>query len=97
MATRNSMEDLIFAEQWVTYVARSHFSKEVRARAAIVQATIKMLDVRHPTWRDELLIELEKTGVARPIDKIIPLADVDDSLLFQQFIKQVVSGEQDND
>lgn len=90
--TRNTEDDLAFAEQWVTYVSRNHFNAEVRARALIVQATIAMLNVRHPTWRKELLEELNKQGVARPIDKILPLADVDDKTMFRQFIKQVVEG-----
>jgi len=56
-------------------------------------ATIKMLDTRHPTWREELLVELDKVSAKRPIDKIFPLPDINDDVLFQHFIDTCIAGD----
>lgn len=92
MAELNTIEDVRFAEQWVAYVAKHHMSEEVRARALIVMATIAMLNVRHPAWRSEVLAELHKQGDLKQVDKIIPLADVDDKALFANFMFQITKG-----
>lgn len=97
MPTKNTEEDIIFAQQWLSFLARRHRDAEVRARAKIILATIEMLDVRHPTWRDELLAELSRRGLTVEIDKMFPLADVDDNMMFKQFMRTIITAAKDQD
>lgn len=87
IATKNSMQDLSFAEGYVDFMARRGTTPEQRARAQIVQATIVLLDRTHPGWRAELLTALNDAPVARDIADIFPIPDNVGNSLLNQYIK----------
>lgn len=90
MATKNTLTDLIFAEQYVNFVANRSQNRETRARAAMLAATIKMLDVKFPTWREELIAELDASDQTRTSEEMFPLPTVDDGALFNEFMSSVL-------
>lgn len=90
MATKNTLNDIIFAESYVKFVASRSRNREARARAAILVATMKMLDVKFPTWREDLIAELDRTGQTRTTEELFPLPVVDDGALFADFMHNVV-------
>lgn len=90
MATKNTLSDLIFAEQYLEFVANRAQNRENRARATILVATIKMLDLKHPSWRTELIEELDRTNQSRKTEEMFPLPDVDPDSLFQEFMSTVI-------
>lgn len=89
MATKNTLADLAFAEQYLEFVSRRS-DAETRARARILLATMQMLDVRHPTWRDDLLQELDRQNIDKDIKDLFPLPTVDDAALFKEFMHTVL-------
>jgi hypothetical protein len=90
MTTKNTLEDLRFAEGYVDFVSRRAMDPVTRARAKMLQAAIAMLDRHHPTWRKDLLSELDKLNCTREIKDIFPLPDVDQQVLFDGFMKLVL-------
>jgi hypothetical protein len=62
----------------------------VRARAKMLQAAFQILDRHHPTWRKDLLAELDKLEVTREIKDIFPLPTIDETALFDGFMKLVL-------
>lgn len=93
MATKNTLADILFAEQYIEFVARRATSHESRARAAILVSTIRMLDLKFPTWRSELIAELDRADVTKTVENLFPLPDVDADSLFADFMARVVSRE----
>lgn len=94
MATKNTLSDLIFAEQYLEFVANRAQNRENRARAAIMVATIKMLDVKFPNWRNELISELDRTGQTKKTEEMFPLPNVDEGAMFDEFMRSVVGPKQ---
>lgn len=90
MATKNTLSDLIFAEQYLDFVATRAQNRENRARATILVATIRMLDLKYPTWRQELIDELDRTNQTRRTEELFPLPDVDPCSLFKEFMTTVI-------
>lgn len=90
MATKNNLNDLHFAEMYVDFLSRRVSNPETRARAKILLATIQMLDLRHPTWRVELIAELDRLGIDKEVEKLFPLPDVDDGALFREFMNNIL-------
>lgn len=95
MATKNTLEDLSFAEMYLEFLSRKELKPEVRVRAKLLLATIQMLDIKHPTWRTELLEELDRSDTTRAIEKMFPLPVVDDDRLFSEFMSTVLSPDKD--
>lgn len=89
MATKNTVEDLAFAQMYLEFVAKRSMNSETRARASIVLALIKMLDAKHPDWKQHVLEELEVNSVTKDISKMFKLPDVEVDSLFDKFIKQI--------
>lgn len=95
MATKNTLADVKFAEQYLDFISRRGQTPEIRARARVLLATIGILDVRLPTWRSELIQALDKRGISREVEKMFPLPVVDSSTLFAEFIKLVTTPKKD--
>lgn len=89
MATKNTVEDLAFAQMYLEFVAKRSMNSETRARASIVLALIKMLDAKYPDWKQHVLEELEANSVTKDISKMFELPDVEVDSLFDKFIKQI--------
>jgi hypothetical protein len=96
MSTKNTPEDLRFAEMYIDFVARKGMDPEARAKAKILQATITILDKRHPTWRAELLEELDRLDLTKTVDKMFPFPAIDHDKMFTDFMASILPrGEQD--
>jgi chromatin segregation and condensation protein Rec8/ScpA/Scc1 (kleisin family) len=89
MATKTTLADLSFAEQYLEYLSRKS-NPENRARARILLATMEMLDVKHPQWRDDLLAELDRLNIDKDVQSMFPLPEVDDAKLFDHFMSTVL-------
>lgn len=86
MSTRNTLNDIRFAEDYLKFVGNRGRSREGRARARVLLATIAMLDAKHPTWREELLVEFDRQDISREIDQLFSLPEIDIDSLFADFI-----------
>lgn len=89
MATKNTIEDLAFAQMYLEFVAKRSMNPETRARAAIVVALIKMLDEKDPDWKQNVLDELNANSVTKDISKMFELPELETDSLFEKFIKQI--------
>lgn len=89
MATKNTIEDLAFAQMYLEFVAKRSMNPETRARAAIVIALIKMLDAKYPDWKQNVLDELNANSVTKDISKMFELPELETDSLFEKFIKQI--------
>lgn len=89
MATKNTIEDLVFAQMYLEFVAKRSMSPEIRARASIVLALIKMLDAQYPEWKTNVLQELSDNSVTKDISKMFELPQLETDSLFEKFIKQI--------
>lgn len=89
MATKNTIEDLAFAQMYLEFVAKRSMNPETRARAAIVVALIKMLDEKYPDWKQNVLDELNANSVTKDISKMFELPELETDSLFEKFIKQI--------
>jgi hypothetical protein len=89
MTTRNTLEDLQFAEGYVDFVGRRAMDPMTRARARMLKAAITILDRHHPSWRKDLLTELDRLNCTREIKDIFPLPEIDENVLFDGFMKLV--------
>lgn len=89
MATKNTIEDLAFAEMYLDFVSRRSMNSEARARASIVLALIKMLDAKYPDWKVHILKELNDNSVTKDISKMFELPDSEMEHLFDKFISQI--------
>lgn len=89
MGTKNTIEDLAFAQMYLEFVAKRSMNAETRARAAIVLALIKMLDAKYPVWKQSVLEELNANSVTKDIAKMFELPDFEADSLFEKFIKQI--------
>jgi len=90
MTTRNTLEDLKFAEMYVEFIARSHSDPVVRARGQLMLALIALLDQRRPMWRADLLNRLGSANVARTIEELLPLPTSADDELFVTFLDKLL-------
>lgn len=90
MATKNTLTDIIFAEQYLQFVASRAQNREHRARAAIMVATIRMLDLKFPDWRNELIAELDRTNQTRQTEDMFSLPEVDSTSLYHDFMQTVI-------
>lgn len=91
MATKNTLADILFAEQYIEFVARRATSRESRVRASILVSTIRVLDLKFPTWRAELIEELDRLDVTRSVESLLPLPELNADSLFAQFMSRVVN------
>lgn len=91
MATKNTLQDIAFAEQYLEFVSRRGSSTESRARARVLLATIGMLDIHHPTWRSELIATLDAKGISREVEQMSPLPSIDSDALFSEFLRLVTN------
>lgn len=89
MATKNTIEDLVFAQMYLEFVAKRSMSPEIRARASIVLALIRMLDAKYPEWKTNVLQELNDNSVTKDISKMFELPQRETDSLFETFIKQI--------
>lgn len=87
--TPNDLADVHFAELYIDYVARRHSNDVTRAKAKVLMATMAMLDTVHPTWRIDLVAELNRLGMRKEVDKIFTLPSVDPDSLFSKFLLSV--------
>lgn len=94
MTTRNTIEDLAFAQMYLEFVAKRSMNGEARARASIVLALIRMLDTRYPTWKQQVLEELNANSVTKDISKMFSLPDAEVDSLFNKFLKQIAKDEE---
>lgn len=90
MPTKNTLNDIHFAIQYVNFLSRRAQGKETRARASILLATIQMLDIQHPSWREELIAQLARLNIDRPVEKLLPLPIPDEDKLYSEFIDTVI-------
>lgn len=91
MSTKNTIEDIRFAEQYVEYLSRHGKTAMVRARAKVLLATIAILRASNVTWREDLLAELDRQNVSREVEDLFPLPDTDTDSLFGAFIENVTN------
>lgn len=89
MATKNTIEDLVFAQMYLEFVAKRSMNPEVRARASIVLALIRMLDAKYPDWKTSVSEELNANSVTKDISKMFELPESETDSLFEKFIKQI--------
>lgn len=87
MPTKNTLADVAFAENYLEFVSRRGADPESRARARVLIAMMSMLDVKHPTWRTDLLNALDSRNVSRDIEKMFPLPSYEGDSLFEDFLR----------
>lgn len=90
MPTKNTLQDVAFAEAYLDFIARRGPTPEARARARVLKATIGMLDIHHPTWRSELIRTFEEQNISREVERMFPLPAIDSGALFTEFLNNVV-------
>jgi len=95
MATKNTLIDLAFAEQYVNFLAARSQDRETRARAALLSATIKLLDVEFPLWRQNLIDELDKEGITKTTMELFPLPVVDSGAALSTFMTSILGRDTD--
>lgn len=89
--TKASLSDLIFLEHYLDFVSRRGRTAELRARAQLLMASIRMLDARLPRWRAELLAALDVEDFsAEKLITILPETPVEcnERELFSNFLNQ---------
>lgn len=89
--TRASLSDLIFLEHYLDFVSRRGKTAELRARAQLLIASIRMLDAKLPKWRVDLLAALEAGGFsAERLTAVLPdhPIECDENALFDSFLNQ---------
>lgn len=91
MTTENNIVDIRYAESFVNAVARSHMNPDIRARAQVVLATIAVLNLKRPAWREELLQEMNAAGVSKNTDEFFSLPRLEPELLFEYIRDQVIT------
>ena len=89
MTTKNTIEDLVFAQMYLEFVAKRSMNPDVRARASIVLALIRMLHAKYPGWEMNVLQELNDNSVTKDISKMFELPQMETDSLFEKFIKQI--------
>lgn len=89
MATKNTLQDVAFAEQYLEFVSRRGPTPEARARARVLLATIGILDIHHPTWRTDLIATLDAKDISREVERMFRLPAPDGGTLFSDFIKLI--------
>lgn len=93
MATRNTIEDLKFAEMYLDYVSRRSMKPEDQAKASLLLGIIRLMDTRHPTWREVLIADLADAGVTKPIQDLFKLPESAEDSVFNDFIRSLTRGE----
>lgn len=91
MSTKNTIQDIQFAEQYVEYLSRHGKSAIIRARAKVLLATISVLRASNVTWREDLLAEMDRQNISREVEDLFPLPDTDTDSLFGAFIESVTN------
>lgn len=89
--TKASISDLIFLEHYLDFVSRRGRTAELRARAQLLVASIRMLDARMPHWRVELLAALDAEGFSTErLIAVLPEtpAECNERELFSNFLNQ---------
>lgn len=97
MSTKNTIEDLQFAEMYLDYVARRSMSREERAKAALLLGIVMLMDVRYPGWRQVLIADLEDSGTTKPIQDLFKLPEPDKDSVFTDFIKSLTKSNDNDD
>lgn len=92
LATKNTLSDVIFAEQYVEFLSRRASTPEARARAKIMLATMTLLDRSMPSWRTELLAALNDAEHARDIAEIFPVPENFGGSLLSEFLDTAMKG-----
>lgn len=90
MPTKNTLDDLSFAEHFLEYTSRRSMSPQSRARARFIVALVRMLDLRNPGWREEYLKHLEATSVTKELKDIFELPTDSSEQLFDSFLASLI-------
>lgn len=89
MTTRNTLEDVAFAENFLRFVADRNLNAETRARAKIIVGLIDYLDATDPDWRSALIAHFEKHDLTRITEDLFNLPALDVDSIFARFLKTV--------
>lgn len=90
MTTRNTLEDLSFAEMHLDYMARRSSSEKARAEAQTLTGVIRLLDHHRPAWREQLLVELSSRELYRQVQDML-VADLDYESLMNEYLAALVN------
>lgn len=97
MATKNTMEDLLFAEHFLEYTSIRSMNPKVRARARFVVALVKMLDQRNPGWRDDYLKHLDEQSLTKDIKEMFDFPNEPAERLFDSFLTKLTGANHANE
>lgn len=92
MTTKNTIEDLKFAEMYLDYVSRRAMKPEDQAKASLLLALIRLMDHRHPRWREVLIADLNEADITKPIQDLFKLPESDEDSVFTEFIQSLTKG-----
>lgn len=76
MTTKLTIEDVMFAENYVRFVSTRSLDAEQRARAKVLVGMLDFLDLRHPEWRHELIEHFASLGFTPETAEMFQLPNI---------------------
>jgi len=93
MSSKNAIEvanrDVIFAEQYVQYLATRSNDPHVRARAKLLVTLFLYLDVELPDWRLAVAEAVTAAGVVPESAKMFTLPEMDANTILTDLLKSL--------